>query len=224
MSDEVDAARVAAAKKMEEEADAGVVRVGRTNVCVCAWRLPSASRRHPSHPYLHTQQPTIFDKIAENLIPTKFIYEDDQCVAFHDLSPQVNPPSTHPPTHASLSPSHPQNPLTSSPTIQGPVHFLVIPKDRQGLSRLSKATEAHKPLLGHLVFVAQQVAKEQGLTPGGFRLVINDGPAGSQSVYHLHIHVIGGRQVRGCGCGRGWGGVGRGGSGGLISHTPTTQH
>ena len=76
---------------------------------------------------------------------------------------------------------------------QGPVHFLVIPKDRQGLSRLSKATEEHKTLLGHLMFVAQKVAKEQGLTPDGFRVVINDGPNGSQSVYHLHLHVIGGR-------------------------------
>lgn len=54
----------------------------------------------------------------------------------------------------------------------------VIPKDRQGLSRLSKATEAHKPLLGHLMYVAQHVAKEQGLQPGGFRVVINDGPNG----------------------------------------------
>lgn len=78
---------------------------------------------------------------------------------------------------------------------QGPVHFLVIPKDRQGLSRLSKATEEHKALLGHLLFVAQKVAKEQGLTPDGFRVVINDGPNGSQSVYHLHLHVIGGRSM-----------------------------
>lgn len=52
------------------------------------------------------------------------------------------------------------------------MHFLVIPKDRQGLSRLSKATEAHKPLLGHLMYVAQHVAKQEGLVEqGGFRLV-----------------------------------------------------
>jgi histidine triad (HIT) family protein len=51
------------------------------------------------------------------------------------------------------------------------VHFLVIPKNREGLSRLSKATEAHKPLLGHLMFVAQHVAKEQGLGTDGYRLV-----------------------------------------------------
>lgn len=110
-------------------------------------------------------QPTVFDKIVKKEIPSNFIYEDDDCVAFHDLSPQ------------------------------GPVHFLVIPKDRAGLSRLSKAEESHKALLGHLLYVAQQVAKQEGLVPGGFRVVINDGPDGSQSVYHLHIHVIGGRQV-----------------------------
>ncbi|GAB5029724.1 Hypothetical protein NocV09_00103380 [Nannochloropsis oceanica] len=110
--------------------------------------------------------PTIFDKIAKGEIHTDFIYEDDLCVAFKDLSPQ------------------------------GPVHFLVIPKEKQGLTRLSKATEGNKALLGHLLYVAQHVAKEQGLVPGGFRVVINDGVDGSQSVYHLHLHVIGGRQMR----------------------------
>ncbi|EWM29206.1 protein kinase c binding protein [Nannochloropsis gaditana] len=133
MADEVAESRKAAAKKMEEAADAG--------------------------------EPTVFDKIVKKEIPSNFIYEDDDCVAFHDLSPQ------------------------------GPVHFLVIPKDRAGLSRLSKAEESHKALLGHLLYVAQQVAKQEGLVPGGFRVVINDGPDGSQSVYHLHIHVIGGRQM-----------------------------
>lgn len=48
----------------------------------------------------------------------------------------------------------------------------------------------HAPAHSHLLFVAQDVAKQQGLTPGGFRVVINDGPDGSQSVYHLHLHVI----------------------------------
>ena len=71
-------------------------------------------------------------------------------------------------------------------------HFLVIPKDRDGLSQLSKAESRHKELLGHLMFVASQVAREQGLGNDGFRVVINDGKQGCQSVYHLHIHVIGG--------------------------------
>jgi HIT domain len=49
-------------------------------------------------------------------------------------------------------------------------------------------------LLGHLMYVAQLVAKQQGLSKG-FRVVVNDGKEGCQSVYHLHLHVLGGRQL-----------------------------
>lgn len=62
------------------------------------------------------------------------------------------------------------------------------------LTQLSKADEQDVPLLGHLLFVAQKVAKQEGLAKG-FRVVINDGKEGQQSVYHLHVHVIGGRQL-----------------------------
>jgi hypothetical protein len=62
--------------------------------------------------------------------------------------------------------------------VQAPVHFLVIPKVRAGLTQLSKATTEHKALLGHLMFVAQDVAKADGLGEGGFRVVINDGVDG----------------------------------------------
>jgi histidine triad (HIT) family protein len=78
--------------------------------------------------------------------------------------------------------------------MQAPTHFLVIPKARDGLTRLSKAEERHTALLGHLLYVAQLVAKQEKLLPG-FRVVINDGPDACQSVYHLHLHVIGGRQL-----------------------------
>jgi len=78
---------------------------------------------------------------------------------------------------------------------QGPVHFLVIPKDKVGLNRLSSAKEEHKALLGHLMYTAQKVAHQEGLVKDGFRLVVNDGAHGAQSVYHLHIHIIGGRQM-----------------------------
>ncbi len=63
---------------------------------------------------------------------------------------------------------------------QGPVHFLVIPKDKEGLNRLSSATEAHIHKLGHLMFAAQKVAHAEGLVPGGFRVVVNDGSDGAQ--------------------------------------------
>ena len=110
-----------------------------------------------------TGAPTIFDKIIDKSIPANIIYEDDQCLAFRDISPQA------------------------------PTHFLVIPKVRAGLTQLSKATEDHKGVLGHCLFVAQSVAKKE--CPEGFRVVINDGKEGCQSVYHLHLHVLGGKQL-----------------------------
>lgn len=75
---------------------------------------------------------------------------------------------------------------------QAPVHFLVIPRKPIGQLSLSTADDQH--LLGHLLFVAKEVAAQQGLKDG-FRTVINDGKNGCQSVYHLHIHVLGGRQL-----------------------------
>ncbi|XP_065076305.1 adenosine 5'-monophosphoramidase HINT1 [Ochlerotatus camptorhynchus] len=76
---------------------------------------------------------------------------------------------------------------------QAPIHFLVIPK--KPIPQLSKATEQDEALLGHLMLVAKKVALEQGLEEG-FRIVINDGKNGAQSVYHLHLHVLGGRQMK----------------------------
>lgn len=118
-----------------------------------------------SDPAINPNAPTFFDKLVNKEIPADIIYEDDLCMAFNDIAPQ------------------------------GPKHFLVIPKNKDGLNRLSNAREDQKPLLGHMVYIAQKVAGDVGLKPGGFRLVINDGKDGAQSVYHLHIHVIGGRQM-----------------------------
>jgi histidine triad (HIT) family protein len=72
---------------------------------------------------------------------------------------------------------------------QAPVHFLVIP--RKPLAKLSDADADDQGLLGHLLLVANRVAAEQGLTD--FRLNINNGAGASQTVFHLHIHVLGGR-------------------------------
>uniref|UniRef100_F7D5N4 Histidine triad nucleotide binding protein 2 n=1 Tax=Equus caballus TaxID=9796 RepID=F7D5N4_HORSE len=76
---------------------------------------------------------------------------------------------------------------------QAPVHFLVIPK--KPIPRISQAEEGDQQLLGHLLLVAKETAKAEGLGDG-YRLVINDGKLGAQSVYHLHIHVLGGRQLQ----------------------------
>ncbi|ESO93312.1 hypothetical protein LOTGIDRAFT_232738 [Lottia gigantea] len=73
-----------------------------------------------------------------------------------------------------------------------PVHFLVIP--RKPLTGISDAQYEDQELLGHLLLVAKKLAEDKKLDKG-YRIVINNGVEGSQSVYHLHIHVIGGRQM-----------------------------
>lgn len=72
---------------------------------------------------------------------------------------------------------------------QAPVHFLVIPK--KPIAKLSEATAEDQALLGHLLLVANRVAAQEGLTD--FRLNVNNGAGASQTVFHLHIHVLGGR-------------------------------
>ncbi|XP_061672876.1 histidine triad nucleotide-binding protein 2, mitochondrial isoform X2 [Syngnathoides biaculeatus] len=75
---------------------------------------------------------------------------------------------------------------------QAPIHFLVIPKVH--IPRISQARDDDAELLGHLLVVAKKVANLEALTEG-YRVVINDGKHGAQSVYHLHLHVLGGRQM-----------------------------
>jgi histidine triad (HIT) family protein len=73
---------------------------------------------------------------------------------------------------------------------QSPVHLLVIP--REHLVSLKDASPEHQDLLGRLLGVSARVARERGIE-SGFRVVINNGPQAGQSVFHLHIHVMGGR-------------------------------
>lgn len=111
------------------------------------------------------EQLSLFDKICSGDIPANVIYEDEKCMAFTDVNPQAK------------------------------THFLVIPKTayKNGLTQLSKAGPEHQDLLGHLMVVVSKLANDEknGLKQG-YRVVINDGVEGCQSVYHLHIHVIGG--------------------------------
>lgn len=76
---------------------------------------------------------------------------------------------------------------------QAPVHILIIPK--KVIPRIAASTSTDEPLLGHLLFVAQSVAKKEGLHDSGFRLVVNNGPDGGETVPHLHIHLLGGRPM-----------------------------
>ena len=74
---------------------------------------------------------------------------------------------------------------------QAPVHVLVIP--RQPIESLRSASSGDEELLGHLLLVAARVARQEGLED--FRTVINSGAAAGQTVFHLHVHVIGGRPL-----------------------------
>lgn len=76
---------------------------------------------------------------------------------------------------------------------QAPVHILVVP--RQHLARISEMTPQHEPLVGHLFQVATEIARREGVSEQGYRLVINCGAHGQQAVDHLHVHLLGGRQM-----------------------------
>jgi histidine triad (HIT) family protein len=80
--------------------------------------------------------------------------------------------------------------VISSNRPQAPVHLLVIPK-----KRVPTLLQATPELLGEMLDLARKVAEQKGIAHDGFRIVINTHPRGSQSVYHLHIHVLGGRQM-----------------------------
>ena len=76
---------------------------------------------------------------------------------------------------------------------QAPTHILVIPK--QPIPKLSDAAPGDKELLGHLLLTVKQVADQAGLTENGYRVVINTGTDGGQTVFHLHLHLLGGRSL-----------------------------
>jgi histidine triad (HIT) family protein len=78
---------------------------------------------------------------------------------------------------------------------QAPVHLLAIP--RRHIASLADLTEKETPLLGHMVSVANNLAKSEGISETGYRLVINSGKQGGQLVPHLHLHLLGGRQLSG---------------------------
>uniref|UniRef100_A0AAR5Q235 HIT domain-containing protein n=1 Tax=Dendroctonus ponderosae TaxID=77166 RepID=A0AAR5Q235_DENPD len=75
--------------------------------------------------------------------------------------------------------------------LQAPTHFLVIPK--KTIPMLDKCEQNDQDILGHLLLVSKKLAQQR--LPNGYRLVINNGKEGCQSVYHLHLHILGGRQM-----------------------------
>ncbi len=76
---------------------------------------------------------------------------------------------------------------------QAPVHVLIFPK--KTIPRIGEAKSDDRQLLGHLLLKAAEIAVKLGLTPGGYRLVINNGADGGETVPHLHVHILGGRHM-----------------------------
>ena len=102
----------------------------------------------------------IFKKIIDKQIPAKVAYEDDLCLAFHDIGPKA------------------------------PVHVLIVPK--KAIRTHADITDGDKELVGHIHLVAAKLAKDLGLADG-YRIVVNCGDRGGQTVPHLHFHLMGGR-------------------------------
>ncbi|MGC6450207.1 MAG: histidine triad nucleotide-binding protein [Pirellulaceae bacterium] len=109
-------------------------------------------------------EPTIFKRIIDGIIPANVVYEDEQCLAFHDVTPQA------------------------------PVHILVIPKKE--IASIDDLSAEDEQLIGHLFLVIQQIAREQGLAENGYRVICNCGEGGGQTVFHLHYHLMGGRNLK----------------------------
>jgi histidine triad (HIT) family protein len=110
----------------------------------------------------------IFCKMVQGSIPVTKLYEDEDFFCIRDIQPQAK------------------------------VHLLLIPKIHipsiiDGYSE----NENMNSLVGSLMKAATRVAKQEGLWPGGFRSVINTGENGGQSVFHLHLHLLGGEVLRG---------------------------
>jgi histidine triad (HIT) family protein len=77
---------------------------------------------------------------------------------------------------------------------QAPTHLLVIP--REPIARLADAGRGQRAVLGHLLWAAGEIARRAGLAEDGFRVVVNNGERAGQTVFHLHVHVLGGRALR----------------------------
>ena len=76
---------------------------------------------------------------------------------------------------------------------QAPVHYLVIPKKE--IKTLNDIEETDKDLIGELFTVAKDIAEQEGIAENGYRTIVNGNKHGAQTVYHIHLHVLGGRQM-----------------------------
>jgi histidine triad (HIT) family protein len=76
---------------------------------------------------------------------------------------------------------------------RAPVHFMVIPKEH--IPSAIEIGQEHGPLLAHMIQVANRLAQSEGIADKGYRLALNVGEYGGQTIYHIHMHVLGGRRL-----------------------------
>jgi len=105
----------------------------------------------------------LFCKIANDEIPAKIVYRDDEVIAFEDISPQA------------------------------PFHVLIIP--RRHISTLNDTQVGDETLLGSLIRRAVTIADEHGHARDGYRTVFNCNRGAGQSVFHIHLHLLAGRNM-----------------------------
>ena len=105
----------------------------------------------------------LFCKIAAGEIASTKVYQDEQFVAFRDISPQA------------------------------PTHILIIP--RKHIEQLTDLEPADAKLIGQMTLLANKIAQDEGIVAGGFRTVFNCGEGAGQTVWHIHMHLLGGRPM-----------------------------
>ncbi|MGE3274710.1 MAG: histidine triad nucleotide-binding protein [Vicinamibacterales bacterium] len=105
----------------------------------------------------------LFCKIVAGEIPASKVYEDEELLAFNDISPQA------------------------------PTHVLIVPK--QHVPTLNDLTAGHDALVGQMLRRAAAIAKERGIDGPGYRTVFNCNGQAGQTVFHLHLHLLGGRAM-----------------------------
>lgn len=117
---------------------------------------------------MHRASDCIFCKIIQGDIPAAKVYEDEDTICIRDIRPQAQ------------------------------VHLLVIPKDHVPslVEAFPENGPAQEAMVGRLFSTATLIARQQGLLPGGFRSVINTGKHSGQTVFHIHLHLMGGDTLR----------------------------
>jgi histidine triad (HIT) family protein len=113
----------------------------------------------------------VFCKIIKGEIPTEFVYQDEDIVAFRDINPEA------------------------------PVHILIVPKKHIEKLQVVSDNDNEKSLLGQALLVAKKIAEREKIAQSGYKVCLNCGEGGGQIIPHLHFHLLGGwKEERGCLC------------------------